>query len=41
MVIGNGPAIVGPHRDKVEEAMSLGLYDSDIEYLRLYIYLVC
>lgn len=38
MVIGNGPAIVGPHRDKVEEAMSLGLYDSDIEYLRLYIY---
>lgn len=38
IVVGNGPAIVGPHRDKVEKAMAYGLYDSDIEYLRLFIY---
>ena len=38
IVVGNGPTIVGPHRDKVEKAMSNGLYDSDIEYLRLFIY---
>lgn len=38
IVIGNGPTIVGPHFDKVKKAMAFGLYDSDIEYLRLFIY---
>lgn len=37
-VIGNGPVIVGPHFDKVKKAWAFGLYDSDIEYLRLFIY---
>lgn len=38
IVIGNGPTVVGPHFDKVKKAMAFGLYDCDIEYLRLFIY---